>query len=190
MPRLRVLESPYTIEVQDCSPCLKKLWYELENILESIEVGPAIAERSKSFKKAIELASSTKFRWEKFSIFSSEDEPNSKAIFQLDGRAVCDKACGQVHVMNLVLCFNNREAIGTNFLKLEVAALESIKRYREVNASKENFLGVLVQLTDGLKSMGKWDASYATSIEYSDAFGKAYKPLLTSNIVGLQLHLT
>lgn len=79
------------------------------------------------------------------------------------------------------LAFNNRESIGTNFLKLATALIS-----RESNPSKR--AGVLIAPTRELLDRGGWDRSYGDSAEYEALFRAGYGGILNVNLVILELH--
>ena len=79
------------------------------------------------------------------------------------------------------LAFNNRESIGTNFLKLATAL-----RTREGSESKR--VGVLIAPTRELLDRGGWDKSYGDSAEYQALFQAGYGEILNINLVIIELH--
>ena len=127
--------------------------------------------------------------WEKSSIFHDPSLLDVAAIYRLDGRATCSGSCGTVHRTNLVLCLNNRESIGTNFLKLEIAAQEDIRNHKRSELFDRNILGILITFNEGLLRDGGWDASYASADEYTFAYKHAYRQIIKSNVIGMQLHV-
>lgn len=77
--------------------------------------------------------------------------------------------------------FNNREAIGTNFLKLE-----SFGRHLGLNASCP--FGILIAPTRSLLEYGGWDSAYADNLEYEALRTQLYKPVLSLPTVIVELH--
>lgn len=191
MSSIRVIEDEMSIRLSDLEPCLQGLWLELKEVFQSLDVRTAMRQRSESFKNSISLAIQAKanFKWEKSSIFYDASLLDVPAIYRLDGTIVCDGKCGSFHKINLVLCLNNREIIGTNFLKLEIAAHEDIRFHRSFEIFDRNLLGILISFNEGLLRVGGWDSSYASADEYTFAYKHGYRSIIDSNIIGMQLHL-
>jgi hypothetical protein len=160
------------------------MWETLKESLGQIDFSTAVKNRSISFKEALKKSTENlnNFTW----ISRNRD---GQAPFQIDARYVCGRKCGTVHIINLVVCLNNREAIGSNFLKLETAAIREIRTSKEV-LDDANVAGFLATLSRELLDEGGWDPSYADSSEYANAIKTYYKPLLKSNILGLRIHQT
>ena len=190
MHQIRVTENRVTVGREDLHECYLQFLNNLKEGFENIDSQIAISERSKSLKSEIEKSYTDKsmVRWEKVSVLTGRQTVEVPATLQLDGIGKCAGKCGTVHLLNIVLCLNNREGIGTNFMKLEVAAKENIRNYHSNTIFDENVLGVMVTLDDSLLSAGSWDSAYANANEYTFNFQKAYKGLLKSNIIGMQLN--
>lgn len=191
MSSIKVIEDEMSIPINDLHPCFQDLWLELKEMFQSLDVRTAMRQRSESFKSAISSAIEGKsnFTWEKSSVFHDPSLLDVAAIYRLDGKIVCRGGCASFHKINLVLCLNNRESIGTNFLKLETAAKEDIRNHREMEVFDKNLLGILISFNEGLLRVGGWDPSYASADEYSFAYKHAYRGIVKSNIIGMQLHL-
>ncbi len=191
MSSIKVIEDEMSIKLNELDPCLHNLWTEIKEIFQSLEVRSAIRQRSESFKGAVSLGveSKSNFVWEKSSVFHDPNLLDVAAIYRLDGKSTCKGECQSFHKVNLVLCLNNRESIGTNFLKLEIAAQEDIRNNKKIEIFDRNVLGVLVSFNESLLKEGAWDASYASADEYTFAFKHAYRSIIKSNIIGMQLHL-
>jgi hypothetical protein len=189
MASIRVVEDEMTIKLNEIHPCLLHQWSSIKDSFQALDVRKAISQRSESFKAAIGLFNIRNFSWEKSSVFHNPSLIDPPAIYKLDGRGHCDASCGSLHRVNIVLCLNNREILGTNFLKLEIAAQEDLRNSKDVNLYDENLLGILITLSDGLLREGRWDSSYANSDEYSFAYKHAYRGFLKSQILSMQLHL-
>lgn len=84
--------------------------------------------------------------------------------------------------VNVELALNNREAAGTNLLKLEV--MSQIQSARGSTSS----LGILICLTNGLKETAGMDKSYATASDYTEFMSKAWKVVIKSRIILIELH--
>ena len=78
------------------------------------------------------------------------------------------------------LCLNNREAIGTNIMKLSLA-LEN----RQTDA--KNTLAVLVVLNRKFLDLGGWDSSYGDSWEYAEYFRLGFDRHVRGNVAMLEL---
>ena len=191
MSSIKVIEDEMSIKLNELDPCLQNLWTEIKEIFQSLDVRKAIRQRSESFKSAITMGvdGRSNFVWEKASVFHDSSLLDVAAIYRLDGKISCDGKCGSFHKVNLVLCLNNRESIGTNFLKLETAAQEDIRNHKQIEIFDRNILGVLVTFNESLLKEGAWNASYGSADEYTFAFKHAYRGIIKSNIIGMQLHL-
>lgn len=190
MSQIRIIEDELNTQYAVLHPCLISLKDSLRSSLEEIDIESAIQQRSESFKKCLSDAfiRSTAVEWSKSSIFENPALNDVPAIFRLDGKAKCSGACGSIHRMNIVLCLNNREAIGSNFLKLEIAAYEQIRYAEKIAIYEENILGVLLTLDTAVLESGNWDNSYANANEYTFAFKHAYRVNLKSNLTSMQIH--
>ena len=191
MNSIRVVEDEMSIKLDDLEPCHESMCNELKEIFQSLDVRNSLRQRSESLKNEVSsvMASHPNLQWEKSSIFYDSSFLDVPAIYRLDGRGSCSGSCGSRHKMNIVLCLNNRESIGTNFLKLEIAAQEDIRNQKGTEIFDRNILGVLVTFNEGLLRAGGWDSSYASSDEYTFAYKHAYRQIFKSNIIGVQLHL-
>ena len=180
---MRLVEESLTCTISNLDPCLQKSFGIIKNALSEIDFNEAIADRSNTMRKLLkEFSEGLKgFEW----IPRTRD---GQAPFSIDARFTCDKKCGSIHILNLVICLNNREAIGTNFLKLEVAALAEIRKFQEEEVLDSNLLGILITLDRDVLTLGKWDPSYADSSEYSAGMRRFYKALFKSNIINLRIH--
>ena len=76
-------------------------------------------------------------------------------------------------LISLELVFDNRQAVGTNLLKLESSARQF------VSDTKGTCMSLIVAPSQNLKDLGFWDNSVATGPEYSWAIRKAYSFLLS-----------
>jgi hypothetical protein len=180
---MRIIEESLTCLTSELDNCLQTSLAKFQDALSGIDFNLAIADRSNSMRKLIkDFTENIKgFEW----IPRTRD---GQAPFSIDGKYACNGECNSIHILNVVICLNNREAIGTNFLKLEVAALSEIRRFQETEVLDSNILGVLISLDRDVLTLGKWDPSYADSSEYSGGLRKFYKSLLKSNITNLRIH--
>lgn len=190
MTAIRIVEDEMSISSIDVHVCFRSIIDTIREQFQSIDSSNLIRQRSESFKKVLadSFESIGEIAWSKSSVFQNPALADVPAIFKLDGQAECDRSCQSYHKINFVLCLNNRESIGTNFLKLEIAALDLIRNSRDNSLYDENILGVLLTLDSSVLEIGKWDSSYAAASEYTFAFKHAYKHLLKSNMLALQFH--
>ena len=185
MQTSRIIIESLSTEIEDLQECLRDFCVDLKNNLQNIDLNQAIVDRSTSLKKAI--IESNK------GIGTLNWAPKSRdgsAAFTLDATYKCLGKCQTAHFANLVIWLNNRETIGTNYLKLEMTALQSIRNSRDFEISDENVLGIFIAFDRDLLTNGGWDPAYADASEYSVAFKKYYRSLIKSNILTLRIHLT
>lgn len=102
----------------------------------------------------------------------------SKAIHEIDLQLVCSSMCGASHSLNVELCVSNREAIGTNFLKLEVFA---------VTHPDLEHLGVLLCPDRKFYKESNMDPSYGDDDEYIISYQLAYHNVLDAQLVVLSV---
>ncbi len=180
---MRVIEDGLTTSLEDLDGCLVSLYAGMAKAFGLIDFNSAIKDRSNSMRASLTQATSPlkRFKW----IPKTRD---GQAPFGIDAQLTCESKCGSLHLLNLVVCLNNREAIGTNFLKLEAAALAEIRKTQAYEISDSNLLGVLITFDRDVLAQGKWDNSYADAGEYSAGFKKYYRPFLKSNILSLRMH--
>lgn len=187
----------YSVKENALAPCEEILIGELEGLLQNVDAQSAIKGRSVSLKKAIaesitnagRPASSRIRKLEKTSAFHENRLGNAGALFELDLQSDCDKSCGKLHRINAVICLNNREAVGSNFLKLELAAQELIRYTNGQALTDENVLGILVSFNKKVLTLGGWDPAYANSTDYTFAFTFAYSSMLRSRILAIKLDI-
>jgi hypothetical protein len=191
MSNIRIVENAMSINMDSLHNCHLDLISHLKVSLEKIDVQKALSERSKTFKVEIENAfrSDSLILWKKQPVFSSPEFHDVPAGLQIDARGVCTGNCNSFHEVNIVLCLNNREIIGTNFLKLEVSAQEEIRNHSSRKIYDSNILGLLITFDDSILKAGNWDPAYGDANEYTFAYQFAYRGLIKSNIISLQLNL-
>ena len=143
---------------------------QLENLdLNKNSVDPA----SKQIKDTtMEIFKKSEWR-HPFLFDTSVSDVYPKTNYQID--AVMDKKselCNHNHRFLVEHCFDNRQAIGTNLLKFELAS--SIFE----NTLNSNALPILICADKAsLKSFG-WDGSIASSEEYENAIRSAYSQII------------
>lgn len=92
-----------------------------------------------------------------------------------------DSECGHHHRVSIQSCFDNRQAIGTNLLKFEVAANKFIR------GADYRILSVIICANRDSKKALKLDNSVATFEEYVVGVRTAYRGILTAPLVILEL---
>ena len=83
--------------------------------------------------------------------------------------------CGHHHRFLIQTCFDNRQAIGTNLLKFEMAKLKFCK------TTQHKILPIIICAEPQVLKMLKWDGSVASSSEYELALLAGYNGILDSN---------
>jgi len=83
-----------------------------------------------------------------------------------------DAECGHHHRFLIQTCFDNRQAIGTNLLKFEMAKKQFCRTERH------KVLPIIVCADSDVLKIYKWDNSVASSSEYELALRSAYKDIL------------
>lgn len=180
---MRAIDENLTVSLEDLDDCHIQAFKYVMSALNRIDLNLAIRDRSNSMKNCIQdvLSKWSGLEW----IPKTRD---GQAPFTIDAKYRCESKCSNIHIINFVICLNNREAIGTNFLKLEYGALNEIRKGSSSELRDSNVLGVLITFSRDLLNLGKWDLSYADSSEYSAAARRYYRLLLQSNILNLRIH--
>jgi len=112
------------------------------------------------------------------SVLAGEEGVPDKSNFEIDLRIVCKETCGLKHAVNVELCIQNREAIGTNFLKLEVFA----------NLNPEiDHIGLLLCPDRRYFKESNMDAAYGDDDEYIVAHQLSYHTVMASKMLILTL---
>jgi hypothetical protein len=91
----------------------------------------------------------------------------------------CDnniQSCAERHRLLLEICFDNRQAVGTNIFKLETSARNFRDKTRGIA------IGVIICADRKSLKSGGWDAGVADEEEYQVALSTAYKEYLSSSI--------
>jgi hypothetical protein len=155
---------------------------ELVTIFENMTLPELLGNRTRGIQKSLEdgRLNNTRISWGKFAIVNHATGVSQKSIFKLDGIASC--GCGK-HNISIVLCLNNREAIGTNLIKAELA-----NHFFYSNSAIEETAGILLCLSRETLNLGGWDKAYADASEYSEAFRGAYFQLINKPLVVLEIH--
>jgi len=92
-----------------------------------------------------------------------------------------ESTCGHHHRISIQSCFDNREAIGTNLLKFEIASKKYSKNDDYVA------LGILICASRDTKKWLKLDNSVGTLEEYEVAIRTAYKNIINCRIYQIEI---
>lgn len=155
----------------------------LENSFASLQVKDVILKKSEAisgFFSKIELGTQYEVH-DNCPITLQESSSKVLANLRID-KIVKFSSDNQEHFVNIELALNNREASGTNLLKLE--SITQIQNARGAASS----LGILICLTKSLKDSAEMDKSYATAADYSEFMGKSWKIVIKSRILIIELH--
>lgn len=165
--------------------CLEPIFLEFMAYITSISLADVLEKKTKAFSKRIANFAQLGQQGDSARTIHFESRypisplgALSRAPFIGDLRIKCVNQCSSFHSLNIELCLNNIEAIGTNFLKLETIA----ESEREVSHH-----GILVCLTRELLIMGNWDNAYAEDLDYVRAYRLAYQPSLQHRFAVLQI---
>ena len=98
---------------------------------------------------------------------------------------ICDFNCDMCktkHRLLAEICFDNREAIPANILKLDMG----IRNFKEKVGGKA--LGLIICLDTKAREVGEWDNSVGTADEYELALDTGYRDYLDeSNFIALEI---
>ena len=99
------------------------------------------------------------------------DIPNQTVLIDASSSAR-EKDCQERHLLSVEICFDNRQTIGTNLLKMEMARREFLKQ------GKGETLGLLIVASRQTLRDGGWDNSVGSSEEYETALISGYGSLI------------
>jgi hypothetical protein len=117
----------------------------------------------------------------KVDVFPNVVKSGAAANYCIDYLSVIREcSCGAKHQIALELCFDNRQAIGTNLLKAHFA--NRLISQNEQNSS----VSILMVAEDAIKAKA-YDNSTGSESEYESALLSLYAPVLTSAICMLTL---
>lgn len=165
------------------SECQSQMVRLLEEHFESLESGRAIQGKSNALRTHLNRLTDVdqplegRFRATSKVSVSNRGAPD-RASFRVDLRLECLTGCERTHFLNVELCLNNREAIGTNILKPEIMARTH---------KGENHAGLLICASRDLLLSGNWDASYADDSEYLVAYKLVYHSVMSAPIGLMQI---
>lgn len=191
-PQLQFRSIDLNVDISTIADCYKRVILDLNSRLAPFRIEDVISSRSASLRETLNKVTEDVLglAWVKtpvtsMSTFSGISMPT--AIFQIDGTFSCQRKCGATHTADFVLCLNNRESIGTTYLKLESIYQRRILELQNASDQKVFNLSILVTASENLLSLGKWDPSYGDTHEHKEAFQKVYRPLLQSNYMIVEI---
>ena len=118
----------------------------------------------------------------RFKIDKNVSESYPLANYMLDAmHDFQSSGCSHIHRFLIEFCFDNRQAIGSNILKFEVASRTAVEA---------NFLPVPILIcadSEALKHFG-WDGSIASADEYEYALRVVYRGVMLYPPIILALH--
>jgi hypothetical protein len=112
--------------------------------------------------------------------FPRTEYPFSNYVLDWQKISYCERH-GKALALNFEYCFDNRQSIGTNLLKME-----TINRRLEKENAHESY-GVLLTATSKAINANGWNGAAACTDEYENAILHGYEQILTSKICVLSL---
>ena len=174
----------YLFDENSMSSCHRDLLAGLRRHFDDLPHLKAVAGKRKAFEshlKAIENASGMLDSVAgnmSFNLIAGDSGIPAQAVFKVDLQIKCDSRCGNVHCLDIELCIQNREAIGTNFLKLELlAGLQP----------EADHVGVVICPDSRYYATSNMDSAYADDDEYVVAHKLAYHHVLKHKMVVLSV---
>ena len=181
---MRSMHLGINYEIDELSGCHKLMIDELRQHLVSLPLSEVMHKKSKAIKAHLGIMrTGSTIHAVRNELFIRDDfeAPRKRANYMLDLQVDCSGKCGHLHRINVELAFNNREAIGTNFLKLA-----SRNAADSLDASIQS-VGLFLAATRELLDAGAWDGAYADSSEYDAIFHKVYVHQIHGNFGILEL---
>ncbi len=176
--------STFLFDESQLDPCHSDMLELLRNHMSELSQLKAVSGKRKAIESHLDGLAQNSDRLGKSgfqartSVLSGDEGAPSKAIHEIDLQLLCNSACGATHSFNVELCVSNREAIGTNFLKLEVFA---------VTKPEFRHLGVLLCPDRKYYKESNMDPSYGDDDEYIISHKLAYHNVLESDLVVLTI---
>lgn len=181
---MRTFELDVSDRVGADDPCHEKMLAILQTHLNKLAIRSAIQGKTRAIKSHLyQLAEDDSLiRAEGFRARTrvpiTDDGIPERAPFLLDLEITCNQRCGASHALNVELCFNNREGMGMNFLKIETRS-----RVRTGDKS----IGILICPTRSLLVSGNWDNAYADDMDYLVGYKLAYRHVLGAHFRIIQI---
>lgn len=174
----------YLFEQKQLHSCHAEMIEVLRSHFDALTQLKAVSGKRKAFENHLNLlikkgpeVEDSNFRVLGTVLAGDEGVPD-KSNYEIDLRLVCQEKCESKHAVNVELCIQNREAIGTNFLKLEVFA--------KLNPEIEH-LGVLLCPDRRYFKESNMDAAYGDDDEYIVAHQLSYHTVMASKMLILTL---
>lgn len=170
------------LELNSLCPFEMKILRQLENQFGQLKIEPQKEKSADSISKTF-TALALKSNWTQQFRFDP-DIPLQRAYANYLMDAVSDEYdsdCGHSHRVSIQSCFDNRQAIGTNLLKFEVAATKFLR------SDDYRILSVIICANREAKKILKLDNSVATFEEYLVGVRTAYKGILTAPLLLIEI---
>ena len=170
-------------DFEDHRSCFIEELNWLENLFTQIEFGNLSAKAPTNQVKNIIQQSFIDHGW-KNHILVDQRLPDelSLANFIVDFQKIFpSSSCDLKHQIVLELAFDNRQSIGTNFLKVDFA-----NRMFKTSPDRVS-VSVLAVLKNSAKILGRWDGSAGTFDEYSLASRRVYGDVINTTVLLLAL---
>jgi hypothetical protein len=146
----------------------------LKRILEGIEIDTELGKSTQQIQKQLNPLLAKNGWILDFTFDSNTISTAPSANYVLNAiKDLSIGSCGHRHRLLLELCFDNRQAIGTNLLKFEAA-----KRLFEKNENCLTTSIIICGSHDALAHM-KWDGGVASHGEYENALLTVYRDILS-----------
>jgi hypothetical protein len=159
--------------VTDCSHVTGEI-QALKGLIETIDLNVALGKTTQQIQKQLNPQLEILGWILNFTYDSNTISGSPSANYHLNAiKDLPDDKCGHRHRLLLELCFDNRQAIGTNLLKFETA-----KRIFEKNPDCQTNSIILCGSQEALTNL-KWDGGVASFSEYENALLTVYKDIFT-----------
>jgi hypothetical protein len=171
-------------QLESVTECHRLPIREIGHLLESLpNVDHPDFRRSASIRSLLGSGLNTKDGWNHAflgigSITNNLHNKNYVIDYVFDSEC---RGCPSRHRLQVEVCFDNRQAVGTNIFKLEASA----RAYQ--NRTSGSALSLIVCGDRKYLKNGGWDAGVADEDEYQIAIDTAYEGYVTTNIALLVL---
>jgi hypothetical protein len=146
----------------------------LRGLIETIHIDPTLGKTTQQIQKQLNPKLELNGWILNFTYDANTISTSPSANYHLNAiKDVRGESCKHMHRLLLELCFDNRQAIGTNLLKFETA-----KRLFEKNTSCLTTSIIICGSQDALLNL-KWDGGVASYSEYENALMTVYKDIFT-----------
>jgi hypothetical protein len=154
----------------------------LRNSLEQVVIHNSVSESPSKQVKTHMLHQLLSEDWRpQFKVNREVSENYPLANYTLDAiKDFSSSECTHVHRFLVEFCFDNRQAIGTNLLKFEIASTSG-------SSSNVEPMPVLICADSAALRHFGWDGSIASADEYEHAIRVAYKSVIKNPAIILAL---